>query len=53
MVLLYDPKDRRYLLTLEAGKEFHSHTGIVGHDQLIGSPEGIGILLSHRRHFST
>ncbi len=43
MVLLYDPKDRRYLLTLEAGKEFHSHTGIVGHDQLIGSPEGIGI----------
>ncbi|MDY7105428.1 MAG: tRNA (adenine-N1)-methyltransferase [Actinomycetota bacterium] len=39
-VLLYDAKDRRYLVTLEAGGEFHSHAGIVAHDELIGAPEG-------------
>lgn len=43
MVLLYDPKGRRYLLTLEPGKEFHSHSGIVAHDALIGGQEGVGI----------
>ena len=36
-VLLIDTKKRRYLLTLMAGKEFHSHSGTVGHDAVIGS----------------
>lgn len=39
-VLLLDAKDRRYLVTLEAGKEFHSHAGVVAHDALIGEDEG-------------
>ncbi|MEY2571452.1 MAG: tRNA (adenine57-N1/adenine58-N1)-methyltransferase catalytic subunit, partial [Acidimicrobiaceae bacterium] len=39
-VLLIDNKERRYLVTLAAGAEFHSHTGIVAHDDLIGVEEG-------------
>jgi tRNA (adenine57-N1/adenine58-N1)-methyltransferase catalytic subunit len=39
-VLLIDPRDRRYLVTLGTGKQFHSHLGIIDHDDLIGSPEG-------------
>jgi len=40
MVLFIDPKDRRYLVTLQSGKEFHSHSGVVLHDDVIGAPEG-------------
>ena len=40
-VLLVDRKDRRYLVTLEPGAEFHSHAGSVAHDDLIGSEEGV------------
>lgn len=39
-VLLIDRKKRRYLVDLVAGGEFHSHAGVVGHDELIGAPEG-------------
>lgn len=39
-VLLVDRKGRRYLLTLEAGREFHFHAGFLGHDEIIGLPEG-------------
>ncbi|MCQ3805722.1 MAG: tRNA (adenine-N1)-methyltransferase [Acidimicrobiia bacterium] len=39
-VLLIDRKQRRYLIDLEAGGEFHSHSGVLSHDQLIGSDEG-------------
>jgi tRNA (adenine57-N1/adenine58-N1)-methyltransferase catalytic subunit len=39
-VLLIDGKQRRYLTTLGAGQVFHSHAGIVDHDELIGRPEG-------------
>jgi tRNA (adenine57-N1/adenine58-N1)-methyltransferase len=39
-VLLIDVKKRRYLVTLAAGGEFHTHTGVVPHDDLIGAPEG-------------
>jgi tRNA (adenine57-N1/adenine58-N1)-methyltransferase len=42
-VILVDVKDRRYLVALEAGAEFHSHTGVVPHDELIGQPDGIEI----------
>lgn len=43
MVLLVDRKDRRYMVTLESGGEFHSHAGIVQHDDLIGEPAGLTI----------
>ncbi len=39
-VLLIDRKQRRYLLTLRAGGEFHSHHGLVAHHDIIGLPEG-------------
>ena len=39
-VLLVDHKRRRYLVTLAVGGEFHTHSGIVGHDELIGRSEG-------------
>ena len=41
-VLLVDRKKRRYLITLEEGGEFHSHTGVMLHDDLIGAPDGSG-----------
>ena len=37
-VLLIDAKKRRYLVTLEPGGEFHTHAGVVAHDDLIGQP---------------
>ena len=39
--LLIDAKQRRYLITLVEGGEFHSHNGFVPHDELIGQREGI------------
>ncbi len=39
-IQLIDNKDRRYLVTLSSGAEFHSHTGSLSHDLLIGEPEG-------------
>ena len=43
LVLLTDTRDRRYLITLEEGGEFHSHAGITPHSLLIGGPEGVDI----------
>ena len=40
-VLLLDRKARRYLVTLVAGGQFHSHAGWVSHDELIGQEEGV------------
>lgn len=39
-VLLTDRKQRRYLVTLSEGGEFHFHGGLVAHDDLLGRPEG-------------
>jgi tRNA (adenine57-N1/adenine58-N1)-methyltransferase catalytic subunit len=41
LVLLVDGKQRRYLVTLEEGGEFHSHAGFVPHEQLIGKEDGL------------
>lgn len=41
--LLIDRKNRRYLLELEVGGEFHSHAGVVLHDNIIGASEGVTI----------
>jgi tRNA (adenine57-N1/adenine58-N1)-methyltransferase len=38
--LLVDSKNRRYLVRLEAGGEFHTHAGVTPHDAMIGRPEG-------------
>ena len=50
-VLLIDPKDRRYLITLVDGATFHTHAGVVAHDDLIGSSEGHSITGSTGRSF--
>ena len=39
-VLLIDRKKRRYLVDLVTGDEFHTHSGVVPHDELIGAEEG-------------
>ena len=38
--LLLDRKNRRYLVTLATGAQFHTHTGYFSHDELIGREEG-------------
>jgi tRNA (adenine57-N1/adenine58-N1)-methyltransferase catalytic subunit len=40
-VLLLDTKQRRYLITLSDAGEFHSHSGLFPHTDLIGRPEGV------------
>ena len=40
LVQLTDPKGRKHLVTLVAGKDFHTHRGYIAHDDLIGRPEG-------------
>jgi tRNA (adenine57-N1/adenine58-N1)-methyltransferase catalytic subunit len=39
-ILLFDAKGRRYLVTLAEGGEFHTHSGPVDHDQILGREEG-------------
>jgi tRNA (adenine57-N1/adenine58-N1)-methyltransferase len=50
-VLLVDAKQRRFLLRLVAGAEFHTHAGILAHDHLIGQPEGTTVASSTGRGF--
>ena len=50
-MLLVDAKERRYLITLRTGASFHTHVGIVDHDDLIGVPEGTTVLGSTGRRF--
>ncbi len=42
-VLLIDSKNRRHLVLLAAGGQFHSHAGVLEHDAIIGREEGISI----------
>jgi tRNA (adenine57-N1/adenine58-N1)-methyltransferase catalytic subunit len=42
-VLLVDSKGRQYLVVLADGGEFHSHTGVVPHELLLGEDEGITV----------
>ncbi|MDG2427830.1 MAG: tRNA (adenine-N1)-methyltransferase [Acidimicrobiales bacterium] len=46
-VLLVDRKGRRYLVALEVEAEFHTHTGVVAHEQILGEDEGV-VLRSSR-----
>lgn len=51
-VLFIDSKKRRYLITLTAGKELHSHSGTVAHDAVIGAPEGATFRSSHGMYYT-
>ena len=38
--MLHDAKGRRYLIELVPGRQFHSHRGMIDHDDLIGAADG-------------
>ena len=40
-VQLADSKNRLHTITLRPGGEFHSHRGVLRHDQLIGAEDGV------------
>jgi tRNA (adenine57-N1/adenine58-N1)-methyltransferase len=42
-VLLVDARGRRHLVRLRPGASFHTHSGIVEHDRLIGRPDGVTV----------
>jgi tRNA (adenine57-N1/adenine58-N1)-methyltransferase len=44
-VQLTDPKGKMHTITLQAGKQFHTHKGILDHDSLIDGPEGVVVTL--------
>ena len=39
-MLLVDNRRRRHLVVLVAGGQFHTHAGIIEHDDVIGHPDG-------------
>ncbi|MDQ3503402.1 MAG: tRNA (adenine-N1)-methyltransferase [Actinomycetota bacterium] len=44
-VQLTDPKGRMHTITLEPGRQFHTHKGILEHDALLGGPEGVVVAI--------
>ena len=42
-VLVVDAKDRRYLVTLREGGQFHTHAGVTPHADIIGREEGLTV----------
>ncbi len=51
MVLLVDRKHRRYLIDLSSNGEFHTHCGVLRHDEIIGSREGSSLKSSRGMSF--
>ena len=51
-ILLIDRKKRRYLVTLEEGGEFHTHSGFIPHDDIIGRGEGAALRSTRGATFS-
>jgi tRNA (adenine57-N1/adenine58-N1)-methyltransferase len=51
LVLLVDRRGRRYLITLEAGAQFHSHHGPISHETIIGVEEGAEVDTSLGRKY--
>ncbi len=45
-ILLIDQRDRPYLVKLQTGGTFHTHSGTLGHDELLGHPEGTRVTTS-------
>lgn len=44
-VQLTDAKGRMHTITLVAGKQFHTHKGILEHDSLIGGSDGVTVAI--------
>ena len=45
-VLLIDQRDRTYLFRLEEGETYHTHSGTLPHDDVMGRPEGCTVRTS-------
>ena len=50
--MLVDSKRRHYLITLRAEGEFHSHKGVVRHDDLIGRAEGCTVVSTRNEPYT-
>jgi tRNA (adenine57-N1/adenine58-N1)-methyltransferase len=50
--LLFDNKGRRYLVTLQAGGEFHTHSGPVAHDEILCHEEGLVVRSSRGARYT-
>lgn len=48
---MVDQRGRRYLVRLTAGGSFHTHAGIVSHDEVVGRPPGSKVGASTGRQF--
>jgi tRNA (adenine57-N1/adenine58-N1)-methyltransferase catalytic subunit len=51
-VMLVDSKRRHYLVTLTPGGEFHSHKGVVAHDQIIGASQGVVVVSTRNEPYT-
>jgi len=51
-VMLVDTKRHHYLVTLVPGGEFHSHKGIVNHDDLVGRSDGTAVTSSRGQRYT-
>jgi tRNA (adenine57-N1/adenine58-N1)-methyltransferase len=51
LVMLVDHKNRRYLVTLQEGKEFQSHAGVLAHDLIVGMGEGTEVATTRGQRF--
>jgi tRNA (adenine57-N1/adenine58-N1)-methyltransferase len=51
LVQFLDTKGRRYQTVLTKGKEFHSHSGYVSHEEVIGLPEGSTVRTTRGQRF--
>jgi tRNA (adenine57-N1/adenine58-N1)-methyltransferase catalytic subunit len=43
-VLLVDQRDRTYLFRLQSGATYHTHSGTLAHDEILGRSEGATVL---------
>src|SRR2546421_12838894 len=50
--LFFDNKGRRYLVTLSPGAEFHTHSGPVAHDDVLGADEGVVVRSSRGARYT-
>src|SRR5258705_1820475 len=41
--MLVDQRDRTYLMTLQVGGTYHTHSGTLPHDALLGRSEGVRV----------
>jgi tRNA (adenine57-N1/adenine58-N1)-methyltransferase len=51
-VQLTDPKGRMHTITLEPGRQFHTHKGILEHDALLGGPEGVVVTIGTTQYLA-